>query len=134
MSASPIDLVLPLYDAVERGEGESQFDRLAPDLKWDMRDLALPDMARVYYGHEGLREFWAAWLSSWYAIEFTQLTPERFGEDAIVEVHQRNTGRASGVPVDFHYFQAWVVRDGRVTACHAAQTKAGALRALGHAA
>ncbi len=48
----------------------------------------------------------------------------------IVEVEQRNIGRASGAVVDFHYFQAWAVRDGLVTGCYAAPTRGDALRAL----
>ena len=124
-------LVMPLYDAVERGDNEAPLRAFAPDVVWDMRGLGLPDLARVYHGHEGLAEFWTAWLTSWKSLAFTRLKPVQLGDDLLVEVEQRNTGRASGAAVDFHYFQAWSVRDGKVRACCAAPTREEALRALG---
>jgi ketosteroid isomerase-like protein len=129
--SDPIELVMPLYEAVERGDWDTPFSSFAPDVVWDMSGFGLPDLARVFHGHEGLREFWAAWASSWKALEFTRLKPEQVGDDVLVEVQQRNTGRASGVAVDFHYFQAWAVRNGKVTACCAAPTREEALGALG---
>ena len=49
----------------------------------------------------------------------------------IVEVRQTNRGRTSGVPVDFHYFQTFTVRSGKITASHAAETREAALEAVG---
>ena len=51
--------------------------------------------------------------------------------DVIVEVEQRNRGRASGVAVDFHYFQVSTVRNRKVTASYMAETRAQALEAAG---
>ena len=121
---------MSLYEAAQ-GRDESAFQKLDEDILWDMSGFGLPDMAEVYRGLDGMREFWLAWLASWEAIEFTALAPEDHGEHVVVEVQQRNRGRASGVPIDLHYFQSFTVRNGKVTASHMAETRAEALEAVG---
>src|SRR5215207_9042809 len=96
-----------------------------------MSGFELPDMARLYRGHDGLREFWRDWLQAWETVEFKRLVPEDHGDHVIVEVDQRNRGRGSGVDIDFHYFQTFTVRDGKITASGMASTKAEALEAVG---
>jgi ketosteroid isomerase-like protein len=126
-----VALVLSLYDAVERADYDAPFRILDEDIVWDMSGFGLPDMAKVYRGHEGVRDFWTAWIAVWETIEFRTLTPEDFGEHVIVEVEQRNSGRASGAAVDFHYFQSFTLRDGKLAASHMAPTRAEALRTVG---
>jgi ketosteroid isomerase-like protein len=62
MSRGNVELVLSLYDAVQRGDYESPFAALDEDILWDMSAFDLPDMARVYRGHAGVREFGSAGL------------------------------------------------------------------------
>ncbi len=131
MSRENVELVLSLYDAIQRGDYESPFEAIDDEIVWDMSRFALPDMARVYRGHQGIREFWAGWLSAWESIEFTTLKAEDFGDHVLVEVEQRNRGRGSGVPVDFHYFQVVSIRNGKATASYAAATRADVLEAAG---
>jgi ketosteroid isomerase-like protein len=130
MSQKNVDLVRSLYDAVQRGDYEWPFEVLDTNILWDIR-LRLPDMAKVYRGHDGIRDFWREWLAAWETLEFNLPAVEDREDLVIFEVKQRNRGRASGVAVDFHYFQAFAVRDGRVTAVYAADTKAEALAAAG---
>ena len=130
MSQESVELVRSLYDAVQRGDYEWPLEVLDENILWDVR-LRLPDMANVYRGHDGIREFWREWLAAWETLEFNLAVVEDRGDLVIFEVKQRNRGRASGVAVDFHYFQAFTVRDGKVTAVCAADTKAEALEALG---
>jgi ketosteroid isomerase-like protein len=131
VSRKNVELVMSLYDAVQRRDYESPFQACDNDILWDMSGFGLPDMAKVYRGHDGLREFWLAWLAAWETIEFKTLSAEEHGDHVIVEVEQRNRGRGSGVPVEFHYFQAFTVRNGKVTAVHMAETRAKALEVLG---
>jgi ketosteroid isomerase-like protein len=130
MSQENVDLARSLYDAVQRGDYEWPFEVLDTNILWDGR-LRLPDMAKVYRGHDGIREFWREWLTAWETLEFNLTAVEDRGDLVIFDVRQRNRGRASGVAVDFHYFQAFRVRDGKVVAVHAADTKAEALAAAG---
>ena|SRR5215207_2484189 len=131
MSEENVELVLSLYDAAQRRDYESPFDVLDENVVWNMSGFALPDMARVYRGHHGIREFWTKWLAAWETIEFRSLRAEDHGEHVIVEVEQRNRGRASGVAVDFHYFQVTTVREGKVTASYMGETRKKALEAAG---
>jgi ketosteroid isomerase-like protein len=131
MSRENVDLVMSLYAAVERRDYESPFEVLDEDVVWDMTGFGLPDLAKVYRGHDGIREFWLAWLSAWETVEFTALEVEDHGDYVIVEVSQRNRGRGSGLAVDFHYFQTSTVRDGKVVASYMAETRAQALSAAG---
>ncbi|MEA2473230.1 MAG: hypothetical protein QOE06_1145 [Thermoleophilaceae bacterium] len=131
MSRENVEIVMSLYDAVQRQDYESPFEVIDEDILWDMSGFGLPDLAKVYRGHDGIREFWVGWLSAWEMIEFTALAAEDHGNHVIVEVKQRNRGRGSGVEVDFHYFQASTVRNGKVTASVMAETRAEALEAVG---
>ena len=131
MSQENVEIVLSAYRAMERGDYQLALDLADEDIVWDMSDLGVPDLARVYLGLDGVRQFWTAWLAAWEAIEFRRLTPEDRGDRVIVDVEQRNMGRGSGVAVDFHYFQAFTVRQRKITASHGAQTRSAALEAVG---
>jgi ketosteroid isomerase-like protein len=119
------------YGAAQRQDGRSGLALLDPDVVWDMSGLGMPDLAKVYRGHDGILEFWREWLGAWETVEFRALSPEDHGDHVIVEVEQRNRGRKSGVAVDFHYFQTFTFKDGRVTASTVADTRNDALEAVG---
>jgi len=131
MSQENVALVLSLYDAVQRRDYESPFDACDESILWDMSGFGLPDMARVYRGHDGIRDFWRRWLAAWETIEFTALAAEDHGNHVIVEVEQRNRGRGSGVAVEFRYFQAFTIRNGSVAASYMGETRGAALEAVG---
>jgi ketosteroid isomerase-like protein len=99
MSQENVEVVMSGYDAVQRGDYESAFEVCDEDIVWDMTGLGKPDLARVYRGHDGLRQFWLAWLAAWETIEFKTPAVEDHEDHVIVEVQQRNLGRGSGVPL-----------------------------------
>ena len=129
--AETLELVTSVYHAVQRQDYESPFALLDEDVVWDMSGFRLLDLAKVYRGHEGIREFWQVWLSAWETLEFDLVATEDRADHVIVEVKQRNVGRSSGVAVDFHYFQTFTVRNGKIVASHMAGTRAKALEAVG---
>jgi ketosteroid isomerase-like protein len=131
MSQENVDLVLSLYDAVEHRDYESPLELLDENVLWDTTRFGLPDLANMYRGHEELSGFWIGWLAAWETIEFPTLIPEDLGDHVLVDVTQRNRGRGSGVAVDFHYFQLYRLRDGKVNACWSAPTREEALGAAG---
>jgi ketosteroid isomerase-like protein len=131
MSQENVEIVMAAYGVVQHRDFASPFDLADEEIVWDMSGFELPDMARLYRGHDGLREFWRDWLQAWERVEFKRLVPEDHGDHVIVEVNQRNRGRGSGVDIDFHYFQTFAVRDGKITASRMASTKAEALEAVG---
>ena len=127
MSKENVQLVLSIYDAIQSGDYEAPFELTDEGIVWDMSRFELPDMADVYRGHEGVRDFWVRWLSAWESIEFKSLNAEDHGDHVLVEVEQRNLGRGSGIPVDFHYFQVTTVKDGKAISSVMAQTRTEAL-------
>ncbi len=110
MSQENVEVVLSLYDAVQRQDYESPFEVCDENILWDRSGFGLPDMAKLYRGHDGIREL-RAWLAAWETIELKALAAEDHGDHVVVKVEQRNRGRGSGVALDFHYFQASTVRN-----------------------
>ena len=131
MSQENIATVMSAYDAVQQKNYDSGLSLLDENIVWDMSGLGMPDLAKVYCGHEGIREFWTGWLAAWETIEFNPLSVEDRADHVIVEVKQRNRGRASGAVVNFRYFQTFTVRNGKITASFTAETRAKALEAAG---
>jgi ketosteroid isomerase-like protein len=124
------ELLASLYGAVQSGDFDTVRTAVTDDILWDMSRLGVPGLTGVYRGVDGAAEFWTAWLAAWERIEFTRVDLQEHGEYIIVEVKQRNLGRGSGVPVDFHYFQGFAFRDGQVSASIAAATSDEALDLL----
>ena len=130
MSKENVEIVMAAYRAAQTQDA-SGFSLCDEQVVWDMTGLGMPDLARVYNGLEGLRDFWSRWLTAWETIEFDTVAVEEHGDHVIVEVRQRNRGRTSGVLVDFHYFQSFTVRDGKITASHAAEKRGAVVEAVG---
>ena len=131
MSRENVEIVKSLYDALGRRDNELPFEIYDEDIVWDMSGAGIPDLGKVYRGHEGVREFWRGWLPAWETIAFTTLYFADHGDHVIVECEQQNRGRSGGVVVDFHWFQVWTLRNGKVTASRWAATEAEALEAVG---
>ena len=130
MSRTNAELLVSLYGATQSGDADTVRAGVTDDILWDMSRLNMPDLADVYRGVDAAAEFWAAWLDAWETIEFKRIDLQERGEYIIVEVEQRNVGRGSGVAVDFHYFQGFAFRDGRVSASVAADTSDEAVELL----
>ena len=74
MSQENAELVRAATEAVKNAEaierlarGEFDFSFIDAELEWDatgMRDV-VPDLADVYWGHEGFRRYWRRWLEAW---------------------------------------------------------------------
>ena len=52
------------------------------------------------------------------------------GEDVVVALHQRASGKHSGAPVDIHIAQVWTLRDGKAVRWRIYRTKEEALAAV----
>ena len=131
MSEENVRIVMSLYDMFRRGDNESPFALYDEEIVWDM-DLAIPDLAAVYRGHDGIREFWRSWLTAWERIEFETVEVTEPADDAVlVEIQQRARGRSSGAEADYRWFQVWRLRDGKVIASHGRRTREEALGAAG---
>jgi ketosteroid isomerase-like protein len=78
------------------------------------RDLLPPDMATIYRGHEGYREFWRLWLDAFPDIRFDPEEILDLGDTTLVTVRQSAHGLGSGIAVATRVYQLFTFRNGLV--------------------
>jgi ketosteroid isomerase-like protein len=115
-----------------RGNLGVNFDSgaFAPDGEW-IPEYA-PGLRSVYRGREGFVQFMRTWSEDF---EDWSIRPEKLidvGDDRVVAlVHQRATGKASGVQVDLHMAFIFDLKEGRVIRVRTFIDPAEALKAVG---
>jgi ketosteroid isomerase-like protein len=135
MSQENVEIVRRLFeifrDGVRRGDFVAGFDAelVSEDLEW----IAVPGVGLgTYRGREGFIEFMRVWTDNfegWW-IELEDLIDA--GSDRVVAIYRQTaTGRASGVPVEFHQGSIHDLQDGRVIRIRHYPTPAEALEAAG---
>jgi uncharacterized protein len=126
VSQENIKIVQGLYDAYLRGDADSAFAAIDPDVEWDSRHH--PD-GRVYHGHDGVREFFRDWLRLW---ESTRSQPEKFLDagDRVVVLTVETT-RASGLEITERHAEIYTLRGRKVVHWCAFANQAEALSAVG---
>ena len=77
-------------------------------------DLLPPDMATVYRGHDGYREFWRLWLEAFADIRWDPEEILDFGDRVLVTTRQSGHGSGSGVAVSEPVYQLFTFRRGLV--------------------
>jgi ketosteroid isomerase-like protein len=75
--------------------GDLDFELIDPEIEWDASQLAdmIPDLAEVYWGHEGVRTYWRRWFD----LEFEVQDVREAGDEVVVIRNQRQWGRHSGI-------------------------------------
>jgi ketosteroid isomerase-like protein len=93
-------------------------DLIDPEVEWDAtgaRDL-VPDLAEVYWGHEGVRSYWRRWLEAWRDLEFDVQDYLDAGDEVVVLIiNQRQRGRYTGITTELPPFAlVYSFREGKV--------------------
>jgi ketosteroid isomerase-like protein len=142
MSQENVELVRAATEAVKNPEG---VERLAsgdvdltfidPKIEWDARaarDL-IPDLAEVYWGHDGVRTYWRRWLEAWRYIEFDIQDVLDAGDEIVVLIcNQRQWGRYTGIASELPPFALiYTFRDGKVVRFRVFPDQDTALKAVG---
>jgi ketosteroid isomerase-like protein len=113
MSQENVEVVLSMTEAFQRRDREAlerSFDPLDPEVEWDASRLAdvVPDIAGVFQGHDGVRDFWRRWLTAWRDLRFDIQEVLDAGDEVVSLIHnQRMWGRHSGIEVKFQPY-GWV--------------------------
>jgi ketosteroid isomerase-like protein len=132
VSQENVELVRAAWDAWERGDMEAVFGFYDPAIVWDQTHYEASDLSAVYHGHDGIRQFFRAWLAPF---EIYHAHAEEFidaGEAVVVRIRQGGRGKQSGAEVDMPpYLQVYRLRDGRAVRIEVYRDQAEALKAVG---
>jgi ketosteroid isomerase-like protein len=137
MSEENVEIVRDVFDAFEAGlesGGTAEAFDLGSNFAADAEWIPVPEVPGPtnYRGREGFIEFMRTWTEDW---EGWSLRLERLidaGDDRVVAlVHQRATGKGSGVPVEAHSGMVFEFEDGRVIRMRNYLHAAQALEAAG---
>jgi ketosteroid isomerase-like protein len=135
MSEENVEIVRDLAEAFQRRDHERVFEHYDPDIEWDGSRLteAIPDVAGVYRGHDGVRAYWRRWLSAWKDLQFeVQDILDRGDEVVLLVRNQRQWGRHSGIATEFPpYGMVFTIRGGKVLRFRAYPDQKEALQAAG---
>jgi ketosteroid isomerase-like protein len=132
VSRENVELVRAAWEAWERGDMEAIFAFYDPEIVWDQTHYAAPELADLYHGHDGVRQFfreWTAPFESYYA------RAEDFidaGEAVVVRLRQGGRGKHSGVEVEMPpYCQIYRLQDGRAVRIEVYKDERDALKSVG---
>lgn len=130
MSRENMKVIRKAYAAWTEGDLDTWLLTCDPDIEL-LTSGSFLDLAPVYRGHRGLREFWAAMREPW---EWFHLDVKRVveGEDcAALVVAFRARGRDSGAITELEQGQAMRIRDGRTVMVSMHTSFEHALEAVG---
>jgi ketosteroid isomerase-like protein len=114
VASQSVDILLRAIAAWNRADFDAALADVHPDVEWELARL-LPDTDGVYRGHEGVREFWRVFTGAWERISFEPDGPlHEIGDDLVLPVRFRATGRDSGMEIDGRFVHRYTFRDGRL--------------------
>lgn len=129
MSQEHVEIVRDAFAAFRAGDIERAFAHAAPD-GVTVRAAPLPD-PRTYHGREGTVQAFIDWTADFDEFEMTTGEMIDAGERVVAEIFQRGTGRASGVPVEGHFWFVYTFAGGLIVRQEFFNDKRQALAAAG---
>ena len=113
--------------------GDLDLTFIDPEIEWDASGDLVPDLAGVYWGHEGVRTYWRRWLEAWRALEFEVQDILDAGDEVVVLIrNQRQWGRYTGIATELPpYALVYTFRDGKVVRFRSFPNHESALKAVG---
>jgi ketosteroid isomerase-like protein len=119
-----------LFDASNRRQLSAGVDKLDELIVWDARKIPVPDLQAVYYGLDGVSEFWRRWLPMWEHIQVEPVWIEAVGDRVLTWLRQIQTGKGSGVSVDVYYGWDVTFREGKIIRVSFFDDQAAALQTV----
>ncbi|MEK6278451.1 MAG: nuclear transport factor 2 family protein [Actinomycetota bacterium] len=112
-SESVTDVIGRGFANFSSGDVDTFLETIHPEIVWRTAGL-FPGLDDVYEGHEGMRDWWAAFRETW---EEMNLSPGRITElderSALAELHFEARGR-DGIEVERNLAQRLTVREGKL--------------------
>ena len=131
MSQENVEIAKRANAAFNRGDVDAALERFAPDA--ELQDLLnAPDQSTTVKGLDAIRETWTLWIDAFDELRADINEYIDAGSTVIGAVHWHGQGKASGVSIDVHQFDAYEFRDGRIIrASLGFRSRAEALEAAG---
>jgi ketosteroid isomerase-like protein len=131
MSRENVERLHVAYEDFLAGKSEFGAELLDPEIEWDASEAPIPDIAEVYRGIEGVRQFWREWLAAWDAVQFEYELVDA-GDRVVALIDQRMRGRSTGIEVPMgKYAQVYTFRDGLIVHWKLYTSQSEALKAVG---
>ena len=110
MPPSNLELARRGFEALNSGDLEGLMDLVADDIVAEVPSGFAN--ASTYHGRDGFRRMMDEWLDPWSSFEAKPLDYVEEEDAVVVTVHQRGTGRESGIEVDMTLAYLIRARDG----------------------
>jgi len=120
-----------LRRASEQDDPEALIGLLAEDVVWDLSRSSFPE-ARVYHGHDGVREWFRGLEEAWANLRFEADEITDLGGDRVLMVTRpQGHGHFTKIDVDYRFATVWTFRDGKVVRMDRYDNRTEALEAAG---
>ena len=130
MSQENVEIVRAFHAAFGEGDRVEWRRHFDPDVEWDITTSAMP-AAKVYWGHEGVEEFFRDWLGTWDDYRQDTLEVIDAGDSVVVMFRQSGRGRGSGVEIDRLFYGVYELADAKVVRFQLFDSREAALEAAG---
>jgi ketosteroid isomerase-like protein len=130
MSEGNVAVVRQAWEAYQRRDNEAALALYDPEIEVDLRGEERVD-ARVYYGLEGVQEFFRDLHASFREMKVEVEEWIDAGDQVIAMVRSYGRGKRSRVPVEMLEAHLWTVHDGLLLRLQVFATRAEALAAAG---
>ncbi len=134
MSEQNVAIVRLLLDRFRAGDHDV-FDYYDVAIEWDAThgEAHVPELAKVYRGHDGVRAYWREWMTAWEPITVWDYELRDAGPSVVALISgQTNRGRYSGVEVETApYALVFTLRSGKVVRWAFYSTQREALELVG---
>jgi len=131
MSRENVELLGGAFESFLAGKSDFGVELLDSEIEWDSSELTVPDIAGVYRGPEGVRQFWREWLAAWETVQFEYELMDA-GDRIVALIDQRMRGRSTGIEVAIgRYAHVYTFRDGLIIHWKGYMSQSEALEAVG---
>jgi uncharacterized protein len=127
MQPDNTELVREVIGALNRGDVDGMLARLDPDFEWT--PLEDSPIAGTHRGHARVRRYVEDWLSTFDGLRLETEELTELDGRVLVVVRGRARGRGSGLELDNHFCQLWMLRGGTAVSMEEYATREQALAA-----